>query len=349
MPWDPANFTLNFSFSKQERHDPTTEYEYTNDYRGSFQYSYTPYVRGVKPFGWIKSKSKNVKFLKEWEINYLPNNISFLTTLSRYYYEQQTRSETDVDFRLPVTVSKNFLWDRQFSLTWYLTKTINLSFNSNTSARIKEPVGAVNRKLFPDQYREWKDTVMQSLLRMGTPWSYNQTFTASWKAPFSRIPLLDFLTANVSYNATYQWDRGATVEGTFVGNTIANQAAFNADGRFNFESLYKKIPFIKDVEKRFANKRPAQSDKKKEPKKFERTIALKEDTTTTIKHNLRAKKIKITATADNKPFAVNFTVHKFFYCIHYNFRVICHIEKPPAFSVHRTYFVRFVFPFKNNF
>lgn len=304
MPWDPANFTLNFSFSKQERHDPTTEYEYTNDYRGSFQYSYTPYVRGVKPFGWIKSKSKNVKFLKEWEINYLPNNISFLTTLSRYYYEQQTRSETDVDFRLPVTVSKNFLWDRQFSLTWYLTKTINLSFNSNTSARIKEPVGAVNRKLFPDQYREWKDTVMQSLLRMGTPWSYNQTFTASWKAPFSRIPLLDFLTANVSYNATYQWDRGATVEGTFVGNTIANQAAFNADGRFNFESLYKKIPFIKDVEKRFANKRPAQSDKKKEPKKFERTIALKEDTTTTIKHNLRAKKIKITATADNKPFAV---------------------------------------------
>ncbi|MDE5983389.1 MAG: cell surface protein SprA, partial [Duncaniella sp.] len=181
MPWDPANFTFNFSFNKQSKSDPTTEYENTNDYRGSFQYSYTPFIKGLKPFGWIKSKSKNLKFVKDWEINYLPNNISFLTTMSRYYYEQQTRSETDVDFQLPVAVSKNFLWDRQLSLTWNLTKQLNFSFNSNTSARIEETVGAVNRKLFPDKYKEWKDTVWQSILSMGTPWSYNQTFVASYK------------------------------------------------------------------------------------------------------------------------------------------------------------------------
>ncbi|MDE6390210.1 MAG: cell surface protein SprA, partial [Duncaniella sp.] len=40
MPWDPANFTLNCSFTKPAKKDPTTEYEYTNDYRGSFQYTY---------------------------------------------------------------------------------------------------------------------------------------------------------------------------------------------------------------------------------------------------------------------------------------------------------------------
>lgn len=306
MPWDPANFTLNFSFNKQSKSDPTTEYENTNDYRGSFQYSYSPYIKGLKPFGWIKSKNKNLKMLKEWEINYLPNNISFLTTMSRYYYEQQTRSETDVDFQLPVAVSKNFLWDRQLSLTWNLTKTINLSFNSNTSARIEEPVGAVNRRLFPDRYKEWKDTVWRSILSMGTPWSYNQTFTASWKAPFSRIPVLDFLTGGVNYNATYQWERGATVEGESIGNSIASQATFGADARFNFESLYKKIPFIKDVNKRFENKRQGSSaQKEKKAKKFERTFQLKPDTTLTIKHNLRTKKVKITATTpEGKPFRV---------------------------------------------
>ncbi len=31
MPWDPSNFTLNFSFNKQSKTNPTTEYEYTND------------------------------------------------------------------------------------------------------------------------------------------------------------------------------------------------------------------------------------------------------------------------------------------------------------------------------
>lgn len=306
MPWDPANFTLNFSFNKQTKMDPTIEYEYTNDYRGSFQYSYSPYIKGLKPFGWIKSKSKNLKFLKEWEINYLPNNISFLTTMSRYYYEQQTRSETDVMFQLPVSVSKNFLWDRQLALTWNLTKQLSLSFNSNTSARIEEPVGAVNRKLFPDKYRDWKDTVWQSILHMGTPWSYNQTFVASYKAPFSKIPVLDFLTGSISYNAIYKWDRGATIEDVNLGNTISNQVSWTADGRINFETLYNKNKYLKKVNQRFANSRRKSTTKtNRKPKKFERTYQLREDTTLTIKHNLRNKKVKVTATTTNgKPFAI---------------------------------------------
>ena len=169
MPWDPANFTVNFSFTKQSKTNPTTEYENTNDYRGSLAYNYSPYIKPFKPFKFIKSKNKNLRFIKDWELQWLPNSISFLTNMSRYYYEQQVRSEVDVMFQLPVSVSKNFLWDRQLSLTWNVTKSLNLSFNSNTSARIEETMGAVNKRLFPDKYKEWKDTVWQSILSMGTP------------------------------------------------------------------------------------------------------------------------------------------------------------------------------------
>lgn len=295
MPWDPSNFTFNFSFNKQSKVDPTTEYENTNDYRGSLQYSYSPLVPGFKPFNsLINSKNRNLKFIKDWEINYLPTSISFMTTMSRYYYEQQTRSERDVMFQLPVSVSKNFLWDRQFNLTWNITKSLNLSFTSNTSARIEETTGAVNRKLFPDKYKEWKDTVWQSILSMGTPWSYNQSFTASYKAPFSRIPVLDFITASATYNATYRWDRGATIDDISIGNTIANQSSLSIDGRFNFESLYKKIPYLKDVDKRFTSAR-TNTKKKKQPKHFERTYKLKPDTSIIIKHNLRTTKVKVSA------------------------------------------------------
>ena len=303
MPWDPANFTFNFSFNKQSKNDPTTEYENTNDYRGSLQYSYSPFIKGWKPFAGIKSKSKHLKFFKDWELNWLPNSFTFLTTMSRYYYEMQTRSETDVDFQLPVSVSKNFLWDRQLAINWNLTKSLAFTFNSNTSARIEETVGAVNRKLFPDKYREWKDTVWQSILSMGTPWSYNQTFTGSYKAPFSKIPVLDWLNASVSYNATYRWDRGAEVDGISLGNTVASQAAWNADGRINFETIYNKWTFTKEVNKRFGSRRAAVGAKK--PKKFERSFALLPDTSLTIKHNLRTRKVKVKAvTSDGKPFAV---------------------------------------------
>lgn len=308
MPWDPANFTLNFSFNKQSKQDPTTEYEHINDYRGSFQYSYTPYFKPWKPFSFISSKNKNVKFIKDWELNWLPTSISFLTNMSRYYYEQQTRSETDVMFQMPVSVSKNFLWDRQLALTWNLTKSLSLSFNSNTSAHIDEPIGAVNKKLFPDEYKLWKDTVMKSILSMGTPWAYDQSFVASYKAPFSKIPAIDFITASASYNATYNWDRGATIDGVDLGNTIQNQATWNVDGRINFETFYNKIPYLKNINQRFANTRKT-STREKKPKKFQRTYKLQQDTTLTIRHNLRNKKVKVTATTtDNKPFPVQIEV-----------------------------------------
>lgn len=303
MPWDPGNFTLNFSFNKQENISPTVEYEHINDYRGSFQYSYSPYVKPFKPFSFIKSKSKNLKFFKDWELSYLPTSINFLTNMTRYYYELQSRNEADVDVDIPVSVSKNFYWDRQFALTWNLTKSLSLQFNSNTMARIEEAMGAVNKKLFPDEYREWKDTVMNSIKDFGTPWNYSQSFTATYRAPFNKIPVLDFLNGNVSYNATYRWDRGADIADEVVGNSIANNAVWNLDSKINFETLYNKNKYLKEVNKRFSNSR-SNRQKERKPRKFQRTYQLK-DTLVEVKHNLRSKKVKIAATTlDGKPFAL---------------------------------------------
>ena len=212
MPYDPANFSISYSYNRQSKQDPTTEFENTYDYRGSFTYSYTPFVKPFVPLKGLKSKSKHLKFLKEWEFNYLPNNIAFNTNMSRYYYEQQIRDVSGSGgMALPTSVSKSFLWDRQFSLTWNLTKSINLSLQTMTNAHIEEPVGVVNKQLFPDEYEAWKDTVLTSIKNLGTPWNYNQTFNASYTAPFSKIPVLDYLSFNAKYNATYTWDRGAQI------------------------------------------------------------------------------------------------------------------------------------------
>lgn len=303
MPWDPANFTVSFSFNKQKNIDPTTEYQNTNDYRGSFQYSYSPYAKPIKPFAWIKSKNKNLKFIKDWGINWIFNSLTFMSNISRYYYEEQTRSEVDVDFQLPVQVSKNFLWDRSLNLTWNLTQSLNFSFASNTTARIEETIGAVNKKLFPDKYRDWKDTVWNSIKGFGTPWNYNQTFTGSWKAPFSKIPVLNFLTANITYNSTYRWDRGATIDEIEMGNTIQNQTTWNADARINFESLYNQSKLLQKINKRWTassssrnkNKSKTSNKKTEKVKKYEHAITLREDTTTFVKHNLKTKKVKVVA------------------------------------------------------
>ncbi len=309
MPWDPANFQISFSFNRQKNVDPTTEYENTNDYRGSLQYSYAPFIKDWKPFSKIKGKGKFAKFLKDWGLRWMFNSLTFYTNITRYYYEQQTRSEIDVDFQLPVQVSKNFLWDRQLNLTWNLTQSLNVSFASNTVARIEESIGAVNKRLFPDRYRDWKDTVLNSIRHLGTPWNYNQTFTASYRAPFSKIPFLDYLSGNITYNSTYRWDRGATVDEINMGNSIQNQSSWNADARLNFETLFNKSKYLQTINRRFSgsarnrNNNKNSKDKKSE-KKFERAIMLSPDTSTLVKHNLKTDKVRLVAMSGNKPFKV---------------------------------------------
>ena len=311
-PWDPANFTFSYSFNKQHLNDPDNVYENTNDYRGSFQYSWTPYVKPFKPFNkMIDEKNKNMKFFRDYEIHWLPANIAFSTNISRYYYEQQSRNETGIDIELPVAVSKNFLWDRQFSISWNFTKSLNATFNSNTTAHILEPVGQVNRKLFPDEYRDWRDSVWRSIKDLGTPWAYRQTFTASYKAPFSAIPILSFITANATYNASYNWDRGTEIDGVSSGNTIANQSSLSIDGRLALEQFYNKIPYLADVNKRFSasGNKNSRASKKPKPKKFSRTLKLSPDSAIIIAHNLNVKNVKVTATTtDDKPFPIKFKV-----------------------------------------
>ncbi len=309
MPYDPANFTLGYSYNRQSNENPTTQYENTYDHRGSLLYSYTPYFKPLKPFGWINSKSKNVKFFKEWEINYLPTNISFSTNISRYYYEEQVRDLNSIvsgikGIELPASVSKNFLWDRQLSIQWNLTKTLNFSLQTMTNARVDEPAGSVNRSLYPDAYKVWQDSVWNSIKGLGTPWEYSQVFNASWTAPFNKIPATDFLTFSAKYNATYNWEKGTELEDVDMGNSISNQSQWNLDGRVNMEQLYNKVPYLRNVNKRFAARSSNRSTQEK-PKKFERTITLKKDTGVVIRHNLKNKKVKVSATTlGGQPFPI---------------------------------------------
>ena len=301
MPWDPSNFTLSYSSNKQRNNDPNNVFENTNDYRGNFQYNYSPYFKPFKPFKKIKGKQKGIKFLRDWEFSWLPSSIAFNTNMSRYYYEQQERNESDIEVELPISVSKNFIWDRQLAVTWNFTKTLSMSFNTNTTAHIEEPMGVVNRQLFPDRYTNWKDSILRSLRSIGTPYSYRQSFTASYKAPFNKIGATDFITANATYNANYNWDRGTTLDTIATGHTVANQASLSLDGRFNLEQLYKKFEYLKNVNERFSKKK---STRKTKPKRFSRSFRLKEDTSIIISHNLKTKKIKITALEKGKAIAI---------------------------------------------
>ncbi len=266
MPYDPANFTFSYSHSHRHTSGETTVYEKEDQWRGSLAYNYSPVYKSYEPFKNLKGKSKWNNFPKAIGINYLPQNVSFNTEIIRNYYELQERDMENLSgASLPLSFSEQFLWNREFALRWDLTKNLHMNFNSATHAEIEEPYVPVNKDLYPDQYAAWKDSVWQSIRNLGVPLDYQQSFQASYQVPLNKLPIFDWVTADLSYNANYTWVRGTELDdGTSLGNTITNNRTFSINSSFNMETLYNHFPFLKKTNERF-KKQPTRTPKKKTP------------------------------------------------------------------------------------
>jgi len=298
MPYDPANFSFSYSHSHRYTSGQTTVYEKEDRWRGALNYTYTPVYKAWEPFKKSKSKSKWMNLPKALALNWLP-------------------------------------WNRSFSMRWDLTKNLHMNFQSGTQAEIEQPLSnlPVNKDLYPEHYEAWKDSVWQSIKHFGRPLDYRQTFTASYQLPLNKLPIFDWVTSDASYNATYNWVRGTELtDGTSLGNTISNNRQLNINGNFNMETLYNHFPFLKKVNERFrkpitkvtktsktsktsptsktstTSKTPdAQLPKNKNA--FQKELTLSPDSSFTITHNKKSKRLIVTAhTRDGRMYPIKYKV-----------------------------------------
>lgn len=322
MPYDPANFSFGYSYSKSETNNPTTVYDVAKDYKLSTSYTYTPLMKTWEPFKNVKSASGAARYAKTVGINYLPSNISFNSNISRYYTETQLRDLEN--YRIGETNNNEFLswsqefyWDRDFSINWDITRNLKLAFRSGTRAEIEEPYMQVNKKLNRDHYDEWRDSVWQSIKSLGTPLSYRQMADATLQLPFQNIPALNWLNSSINYSSRYNWDRGARTQSDSleIGNTLSNNMTLTFSNRLNMMQLYNKSTWLKKVNQRFDNRKNPQSairDKQEKQaeetlkKKISQTITLSPDTTYTLTHNLGTKKFEIVARSGGKRYNLKY-------------------------------------------
>ena len=324
MPYDPANFSVSYSHSHTHTQGETTVYENEDNWRGALNYSWSPNYRSWEPFRkMIKSRSKWFDIFKRFGLNYLPQNLSFNSEITRSYYELQERDmESTENADLPVTFNEQFLWNRDFSLRWDFTKNLHMNFQSATHAEIEEPYTVINKDLYPDEYHAWKDSVWNSIRHFGTPLDYQQNFNASYQLPLNLVPIFDWVNADANYTAAYTWVRGTDLDdGTSLGNTITANRSLNVNGTFNLERLYNHVPFLKKANDRFnkntpvtarrnnrqADKAKKLADKKKKngnddkqkqqlPKNkrsFEKEITIKADTSIVVSHNKKTRRLMV--------------------------------------------------------
>ena len=299
MFYDPANFTLSAAYNKQSEHSPEMETNFTTDHKGSFQYAYNFNPKPWEPFAKVE-KVEKVKFLKEMNFYYLPQSWSFNTNMHRTFSHMKMRDLAGASSdAMDLTYSKDFTWDRHVDFKYDLTKNIKFSFQSAMNAIIDEgkyTPEILNGRYFDaefnhDEYEAWKDTIQRSLAKWGKPYTYQQVFTASWNVPFNRIPGLDPITANASYNANYNWNRTAsTTNGLDLGNTVSSTQSWQVDGGINFETWYNKSNYWKTMTQRYTGRGNRRGFK---PKTYTQTVTLKKGEAVEITHRLNSEMLTV--------------------------------------------------------
>ena len=301
MFYDPANFSISASYNEQKMHSPEIEKELTTDHKGSFNYAYSFNPQPWEPFKNVE-KVKKIKFLSEMNFYYLPQSWAFSTNMHRTFNHMKMRDLTGSASNMDPTFSKDFTWDRNVDFKFDLTKNMKFSLQTAHNASIEE--GWLTKEIIReyhfsnDYYEAWKDTIKRSLGQWGTPYTYQQVFTASWNVPLNRIPYVEAITANATYSANYNWNRTAASSTSSNesqrGNTISSLQTWQIDGGINFETLYGKSKYWKQVSQRYGG-RP-RSQKAFKPKNFTQTVDLKKDVPVTVNPRLNSEALVLIAT-----------------------------------------------------
>jgi cell surface protein SprA len=186
----------------------------------------------------------------------MPSRFSFSTNLNRTYQEMKLRNVyTDIDILIDSTVSKDFGWDRRYSLNWDLTRGLRFDYSADNNSRIEETAGAYD--LFESENKDqWKKDVWNSIIDGGDNMRFNQRFNLNYTVPINKIPLLNWTNLTASYGADYSWLKGPQLSGLpeskQLGNNLKNSNTIKLTANLNLRNLYNKVGYLKQIEQKYS-------------------------------------------------------------------------------------------------
>ncbi|MDC1327627.1 cell surface protein SprA, partial [Ulvibacter sp.] len=253
--YDIENFAFSYSYNQTDHRDFEIEESLDQNVRLGATYSYNFTPKSIEPFKKNDSlfTGKYWQLLKDFNINYLPTNVSVSSNIVRQYNEQKFR-EIDLlpgNIGLPTLYQRNFLFDWQYAINHNLTKSLRFNFSSSNNMIVKNYLGLNG---VPDQ----SVGVWSGFFDVGTPNSHFQSLQVNYDLPFSKVPFLKFIRATYSFTGDFQWQRSSAqfsnipitlsdgTEGIYnLGNTIQNASTHRINSTFDMNNFYKYIGLSK--------------------------------------------------------------------------------------------------------
>ncbi len=248
--WSLENFDLSYSYTQSEHHNPIAEEDELLIHKAGLGYIFIGQPKYWEPFKQtIKSKSRWLALLKDFNLNPRPTTITFRADINRQFGAYRPRNIDGPKGVLPETFNKFFTFDRLYILRWDITRSLNIDFTATNKAWVDEDSGRLDKS----QRRHMWDNFWKG----GRTVSYQQNANITYTLPTNKIPVLDWTTFKAGYASTYQWTT-ASLLAISLGNTLQNTQQKNLTGELDFTRLYTKWRLLRALEQPAANPaRPA--------------------------------------------------------------------------------------------
>ncbi|MEO7802421.1 MAG: cell surface protein SprA, partial [Ginsengibacter sp.] len=239
---DISNIDVSYNYTKTQIHNPLIENNEVTKHHAGLGYNYAPEPKYIEPFKkFIKTKSRWLDFIRDFNVNPLPSQLSFKADIFRQFGALKPRSVGgDVKYSIPETYDKYYTFDRNYILRWDLTHSLNLDYTALNNARIDEPYGRLDTKAK-------RDTVRRNLLKGGRNVVFDQAANFTYTVPTTKFPLLDWSTIRLRYTANYRWI-GASRLAVNLGNILENGQQEEATVQLDMSKLYNKSKWLRALD-----------------------------------------------------------------------------------------------------
>ncbi len=261
--YDIENFSVSYLFNEVYHRDYNIQKYIDQKLRTSANYNYGFKPLVIEPFkssGFISNKSY-LQFLKDFNINLAPTTISINSNIIRSYNEQLSRSLVAGLPDLPTLIQRNYTFDWDYQLAYNLTKSLQFNFR------------ATNNYVYDTFDRSEDIQLYDNFFSIGRPEQYHQTLNATYKVPFDKFPVLQFLNGTYNYTADYDWQAAALSNIDVLGNTIQNSNSHNFTADMNMDRLYRYTGIDKLFSRKIKNVNPNQPTPQKDNTKKIKTTS----------------------------------------------------------------------------
>ncbi|MDC1496193.1 hypothetical protein N8136_03040, partial [Flavobacteriaceae bacterium] len=174
--------------------------------------------------------SRYWKWLKDVNLNLLPNSFSVNATIDRSFSQQQfreVRSGGEDLLALPFLQQRNYLFNWQYAINQNVTKSLRLNLTAASNNIVRNYFNELDNEQsgINEDHAIW-----DGFFDYGESNRFVQELQLNYELPFAKFPFLNFINAQYSYTANFEWQRGGEALRQVAGeemNTVQNGNTHN--------------------------------------------------------------------------------------------------------------------------